>query len=118
MSENLQQEISKCLETKRLLEQLLESPAWARVVGIVQEQVDAYQREVLFTPCLSVDSAFSQEYKKGQIEGRLSISMAVETEIETCEINLAHLRSIENANRNDDTSGNDSESSSGGAGAP
>jgi hypothetical protein len=113
--ENLQAEISSNLSLKRELEQFLESPGWARVQGIVQQQVDALQREVLFTPCSSVDSAFSQEYKKGQIEGRLSISTVVEAEIEMCEMNLLNLRRLENAERTDD--GN-SETSGGPRSAP
>ena len=117
MAENVRQELAKALETKRELEQLLDSPVWRKVMALMQTQVDGLQQEVLFTPCLGIDSAMGQEYKKGQIEGRLSISTLVQAEIEMCEMDIVNLRRKQDDYGND-ASGNDEHGTSGEFGAP
>lgn len=60
-------------------EKLIESPEWGKLVGILQQQADALQQEILFNPLAGHDAVFAQEFRKGQLEGRLSISNTVET---------------------------------------
>lgn len=92
------------LEKRRALTQLLENRGWIALQGILQEQVDNLQNEILFTPCLNLDSTIAQEYKKGQLEGRLSLAQLVVTELDVCESQIRHLKEIEeNANSNDDS---------------
>jgi len=69
--------MSKERELLREIEQMLESRAWRVVVEAVQEQTDALQQTILFSPCNGLDSAMAMEYKKGQLEGRLSLSDTV-----------------------------------------
>lgn len=106
---NTEQELEKELEKKRALEQLLENRGWAAAVAVVQEQADELQREILFTPCTGLDSAMSQEYKKGQLEGRLCLSSLIQTEIEVCISTIGRLRRQQDERRtdgsNDDGSG-------------
>jgi len=101
---NCEQELQKALETKRELELLLDNKGWRRAVSLVQVQVDGLQRDILNTPCTSLDSTLSQEYKKGQLEGRLCLSALVETELESCEVTINNLRRQINE-RIDDTNG-------------
>lgn len=101
------------LEKKRALTQLLENRGWIALQGIIQEQVDSLQNEILFTPCLNLDSTLAQEYKKGQLEGRLALAQLVMTELDVCESQIRHLKEIENANSNDDSKPSSSGNSSG-----
>lgn len=88
----MRQDLQDTLDSRRVLNELLENKGWRRVVAIVQQQADAIQQEILFTPCLSLDSAIAQEYKKGQLEGRLCLSNLLETEVEMCEVTISNLR--------------------------
>jgi hypothetical protein len=60
-------------------EKLIESPEWGKLVAILQTQADALQQEILFSPLAGHDAVFTQEFRKGQLEGRLSITNTVET---------------------------------------
>ena len=118
MSErNLVDELQKALESKRVLEQLLDNKGWIRAVSLVQEQADGLQDEILFTPCAGIDSAMAQEYKKGQLEGRLCLSALIQTEIDVCESTIFNLRRQQNERSNDE-SGADGISGNGGQSAP
>ena len=87
-------ELASMLERKRDLEQLLDSRGWKNLVLLGQAQVDQLQREILFTPCASLDSAITHEYKKGQLEGRLAMSELAATEVEIYEARILHLRKV------------------------
>ena len=100
---NVEQELQAALESKRVLEQLLENKGWIRAVAITQEQADRLQSEILFTPCGGLDSAMAQEYKKGQLEGRLCLSALVQTEIEVCTMTITNLRRQQDDRNNDDS---------------
>ena len=89
---DIEQELQGALESKRVLEQLLENKGWVRAVALTQEQADRLQNEILFTPCVGLDSAMAQEYKKGQLEGRLCLSALIQTEIDVCAMTITHLR--------------------------
>lgn len=117
MSErNLADELQKALESKRVLEQLLDNKGWNRAVCLVQEQADRLQEEILFTPCAGIDSAMAQEYKKGQLEGRLCLSALIQTEIDVCESTIFNLRRQQNEYGNEP--GASEQSPNGGHSAP
>lgn len=61
------------LDQKKLLESLAEHAGYRLLQRILQEQVDQLQREILFTVCTTEELARMAEYKKGQLEGRLSL---------------------------------------------
>lgn len=92
------------LEKKRALTQLLENRGWVTLQQIVQQQVDVLQNDILFTPCANLDSAIAQEYKKGQLEGRLSLAHLVMTELDVCESQIRYLKEKQSANSDDDSS--------------
>lgn len=77
--------ITALSDQKKAWEKLIESPEWRQLVGMLQGQVDSFQRQILFVPLTKLEDALPQEYMKGQIEGRLSISSTVETIIEQLE---------------------------------
>lgn len=80
---------------------LAENKGFLLLHALMQEQVDQMQNEILYTPCTSVDSALAQEYKKGQLEGRLSWEGVRIGYIESLSITINHLRS----QLDDDTDG-------------
>lgn len=110
---NLEQELQLALEGKRLLEQLLENKGWQKAVQLVQQQADQLQQEILFSPCLGLDSAMAQEYKKGQLEGRICLSNLIETELAVCESTIFNIRRKQDEHSSDGSTG----SSSGGDGS-
>ena len=115
---NLADDLQKALESKRVLEQLLDNKGWVRAVSLVQEQADRLQDEILFTPCAGIDSAMAQEYKKGQLEGRLCLSALIQTEIDVCESTIFNLRRQQDERASEGNSGDDGQSSNGGKSAP
>lgn len=112
MEEEEVTKLGRALERQRVLKQLLEHPGWLRVVAIAQEQADHLQGEILFTPCLGIDSAMAQEYKKGQLEGRLCLSSLIQAELDVCASTILNLR------RQQDGSSDGSGSSSNDRAAP
>ena len=114
---SLEGALQKALESKRVLEQLLENKGWLRAVSLVQEQADRLQDEILFTPCSGLDSAMVQEYKKGQLEGRLCLSALIQTEIDVCESTIFNLRRQQDE-RTSDESGKGEQSNIGGSTVP
>lgn len=59
---------------KRAWEDLFANPAWVSLMEAVQAQTDHLQREVLFGRITSQEELFDVERKKGQLEGRLSLT--------------------------------------------
>ena len=80
------------IEKKKALEELMENKAFLYLNSIMQSQVDALQQDVLFSPCSNIDSLVSQEYKKGQLEGRLSWVKTLETTVESLAYDI-HIQS-------------------------
>lgn len=117
-AEKLAGELQKALESKRVLEQLLDNKGWNRAVSLVQEQADRLQDEILFTPCAGIDSAMAQEYKKGQLEGRLCLSALIQTEIDVCESTIFNLRRQQDEHSSGNESGADGRPANGGQSAP
>lgn len=88
-------------DKKRALEKLEEDPGYLILQNILQEQVDALQQEILFTICSSLDMSIKAEYKKGQLEGRLSVEMLRKTAIDNFKLDIERIK--ENERTSDDT---------------
>lgn len=88
-------------EQKRILEKLAEDPGYLLLQGILQTQVDQLQNEILFTICSSLDMAITAEYKKGQLEGRLSVEQLRKTAIDNLKLDIERTKKDEQ--RNDDS---------------
>jgi hypothetical protein len=61
-------------DLKSRWEVLFSNPAWIQLQQALQEQTDSLQNDILFAPVRSAEDAYGVERKKGQLEGRLSIS--------------------------------------------
>lgn len=105
---SVQDELSKMIEERRLLESLKENRGYLILTAVIQDQVDQLQRSILFDPCSGVDSAWLQEYKKGQLEGKLSWGGALDTTIDSFNVSINHLKDVLDNDDSDDgpTDGN------------
>lgn len=65
-------------EAKKAWESLFENPAWVSLCEAIQAQADALQHDILFAPVTEQNTAYMQERKKGQLEGRLSLTATAE----------------------------------------
>lgn len=92
MSE-IARELSVAMEQRRLLEDLATNQGFLLLSSLMQQQADALQQEILFTPCAGLDSAIAAEYKKGELAGRLAWEHLRKTYISSLEITINHLRS-------------------------
>jgi len=90
--DRVQASLANVLERRRLLEGLREDKAFIYLNSLVQQQVDQLQNEILFIPLTSVDSAWIQEYKKGELKGKLSWADALETEIDSLGLTIRKLQ--------------------------
>jgi hypothetical protein len=90
------------IEQKKALEELASDRAFLHLNSLVQAQVDALQQEILFSPCSNVDSLVSQEYKKGQLEGRLSWARVLETAIANLTLDIQYKQEEEENGGSDD----------------
>lgn len=68
------EEAGNLASAKRAWEALLVNPAWVSLVEAIQAQTDALQQDVLFGPVTNAGDSYLMERKKGQLEGRLSIT--------------------------------------------
>ena len=68
------QDTSNLLALKKDWEALLVNSAWVSLIEAVQAQTDRLQNEILFDPVRSAEDLYQVERKKGQLEGRLSIT--------------------------------------------
>jgi hypothetical protein len=89
---DMAEKLTKVSDARKGWEKLITTPEWATLMGVLQEQVDGYQRVVLFRPLGKLEDALAQEYMKGQIEGRLSLANTVETIMEGLDSELMSLR--------------------------
>lgn len=87
-----QSDLNSEIERRNLLQALNTDKGFLLLNSIVQEQVDELQRSILFDPCEGVDSAWLQEYKKGQLVGKLSWAQALDAAIESLNIRIDHLK--------------------------
>ena len=66
------------IEQKTMWEALQSSPAWLKLVIVLQSQADSLQTEVVFRPLSSMDGILQQEFQKGKLCGLLQVSNTVE----------------------------------------
>lgn len=76
-------DLTSLIVQKRELEELLNHPQWLKLISVLQEQADGLQQLIVFTPLAGMDMALKQEYQKGQLEGRLSISSTVQAMLDS-----------------------------------
>lgn len=81
---------------RRGWEKLIETPEWGTLIRVLQDQADALQAKVVFTPLTRGDDIYLQEFMKGQLEGRLSISNTVETLMEQLDVQIRQLTEVQN----------------------
>lgn len=67
---------------------LLSSRAWAQLVGTLQEQADALQRQIVYGTITCEGDIYAAERTKGQLIGLLSASAAAQTLLEDLEYSL------------------------------
>lgn len=90
-------------DKKKALESLAEHPGYLILQDLLQQQVDGFQNEILFTICSSLDMAIKAEYKKGQLEGRLAIEELRKIAIDNFKLDVERIKENERIN-SDDTS--------------
>lgn len=61
----------------RRLEELEQNPAFIFVIERLQADINAMQNALVLKPLSSMDEVLGQEYKKGQVEGRLSLALYI-----------------------------------------
>lgn len=105
-------------EELRLLENLGKDKAWLLLSSIMQEQANSLQDTILFTPLLSLDSSFAQEYNKGKLDGFLTWEQTRETAMEVLEQEISRLKEIEENASSSETLDTGDKSSTNPAGAP
>jgi hypothetical protein len=89
---DIQARLNSEIDKRNILQALNVNKGFLLLNSIVQEQVDELQRSILFDPCEGVDSAWLQEYKKGQLVGKLSWAQALDAAIASLEISIEHLK--------------------------
>lgn len=87
-----QSRLVNVLEEKKAWEALTSSPAWGKLIRVLQEQADELQRTIIYTPLTRQDDIFVQEFRKGQLEGRLSITVTAETILSELEFEINQLK--------------------------
>lgn len=87
-----QSRLVNVLEEKKAWEALTSSPAWGKLIRVLQEQADELQRTIIHTPLTRQDDVFVQEFRKGQLEGRLSITVTAETILSELEFEINQLK--------------------------
>ncbi len=87
-----QSRLVNVLEEKKAWETLTSSPAWGKLIRVLQEQADELQRTIIYTPLTRQDDIFVQEFRKGQLEGRLSITVTAETLLSELEFEINQLK--------------------------
>lgn len=74
-------------DLRKQFQQLLDHPAWGKLIAVVQGQVDELQ-QVCLRPLSSPDEVYVREFQKGQLEGRLSLTNTLETLIAELELDI------------------------------
>lgn len=74
MNSDKYEEAGNLASLKRAWEELQTNPAWVSLVEALQAQTDTLQQAILFGPVTSAEELYLIERKKGQLEGRLSIT--------------------------------------------
>lgn len=89
-----QGKLVQLLEARKAWEALTSSPAWTNLIRVLQEQADELQRSIIYTPLAHQDDIYAQEFRKGQLEGRLSITVTVETILSELEFDINRVKEL------------------------
>lgn len=100
---DLQTTLINLIEERKLWETLTSSPSWSKLVATLQDQADELQRNIIYQPLVDSNAVYLQEFRKGQLEGRLSITVTTETILSELEEDINRLKGQL------DASGNNSE---------
>lgn len=101
----IQGNLTKLIDMRKAWESLTSSPAWLKLIQVLQEQTDELQRTIIYTPLSRQDDIYIQEFRKGQLEGRLSVTVTAETILSELERDIDHLKEQLNDDRDTTTSG-------------
>lgn len=102
--EDPQSVLISLLEERKLWETLTSSPAWGKLVTTLQDQADGLQRSIIYTPLQSADEVFAQEFRKGQLEGRLSVSVTAESIMAELDDEIQRIKEIANGSTDESSS--------------
>jgi len=80
------------IEERKMWETLTLSPSWMKLVTTLQSQADDLQRNIIYQPLTSLDAVYLQEFRKGQLEGRLSITVTAETIISDLDFEISRVK--------------------------
>lgn len=83
MSERVRYEELSPSEQKKYWEGLYANPAWVSLCQALQDQADALQKEIIFSPVNGSEAAYGMERLKGQLVGKLSVSDTAEAMYQT-----------------------------------
>ena len=78
-----QESLERAIAVRTDLQRLRKSEGWARLVEILQEQVETRRNVIELTPLASMDGVLEEQYKKGEIAALRLIIKLPETTIET-----------------------------------
>lgn len=100
-----QSKLATLLEEKKAWESLTSSAPWRKLITVLQEQADQLQFNIINVPLTRQDDVFLQEFKKGQLEGRLSITTTAETIMSELEFELDRIKEQLDDSRDTTTAG-------------
>lgn len=100
-----QSKLATILEEKKAWEALTSSAPWRKLIRVLQEQADDLQHNIIYVPLTKQDDVFLQEFRKGQLEGRLSITTTAETILSELEFDLNRIKEQLDDSRDTTTSG-------------
>lgn len=87
-------DIQELREELHGLEMLEKTPAFLVLVATLQAEIDEMQRALVLTPTMNLDSCLHQEYRKGQIEGRMAMARFVEDRKEALRYEIDQLKEM------------------------
>jgi hypothetical protein len=80
------------IEERKGWEKLTSTPEWLKLVTTLQGQADDLQRNIIYHPLTSLDEIYLQEFRKGQLEGRLSVTVTAETILSDLDFEISRLK--------------------------
>lgn len=78
MNERIKWDTLSPSEKKKYWEGLHMNPAWVSLCQALQQQADALQEQIIFSPVLSIEDTYRTEGMKGELRGKLSVSSTAE----------------------------------------
>lgn len=94
VKEETMEDIESLRGELRQLEELAKTPAFLKIVSVLQAEIDSMQNEIVLKPCASEGEVLLQEYRKGQVEGRMALSRLVGDRLETLEYEIKQRKDL------------------------